>query len=154
MCTAACYDKALHEQAEVMNKTYVPLQFLPFEESKSNATLANFIKYVGAAKADAFAAYGWIATLAFADAVKSVVAKHGINGLTRSAVFEGLQTLTAFNAGGMFGTVDIAHHKLTPCTLLTQFTNNKFVRVWPSKPGTFNCTPANAVTYQADFLGS
>jgi len=154
VCTAACYDKALHDQAEVMNRTYVPLQFLPFEEAKSNATLANFIKYVGASKVDAFAAYGWVSTLAFADAVKAVVAKHGINGLTRSSVFEGLQTLTAFDAGGMFGKVDIAHHKLTPCTLLTQFTNNKFVRVWPSKAGTFDCTPSNAVTYQADFLGS
>jgi len=154
VCTAACYNKALHEQADVMNGTYVPLQFLPFEEAKSNATLANFVKYVGASKVDAFAAYGWVSTLAFAEAVKTVVAKHGINGLTRSAVFEGLQTLTAFDAGGMFAKTDIAHHKITPCVLLTQFKNDKFVRIWPSKAGTFDCKPANVVTFEADYLNS
>jgi hypothetical protein len=153
VCTAACYDKTLHDQASVMNGTYVPLQFLPFEEPKSNAMLANFLEYVGRDKADAFAAYGWVATMAFADAVKAAVAKDGVNGLTRTSLFDGIKTLTKFNAGGMYGTVDIANHKISPCTLLTQFKNNKFVRIWPAKAGTFNCKPSNAVTYQADFTG-
>jgi hypothetical protein len=154
VCTAACYDKQLHDQAATMDGTYVPLQFLPFEESKSNAMLANFVKYVGAGKVDAFAAYGWVATMAFADAVKATVAKAGVNGLTRAALFDGIKTLTKFNAGGMYGTVDIADHKITPCTLLTQFKNDKFVRIWPSKAGTFDCKPANAVTFEADYLNS
>ena len=153
VCTTACYDKALHDQAETMNGTYLPMQFLPFEESKSNPMLANFLKYVGRDKADAFAAYGWVATMAFAEAAKAVSAKDGVNGLTRSALFERIKTLTKFNAGGMYGTVDIANHKVSPCTLLTQFKNDKFVRVWPSKPGTFDCKPSNTVTYQADFAG-
>jgi len=153
VCTAACYDKTLHAQAAVMNGTYVPLQYLPFEEAKSNATLANFVKYVGASKVNAFAAYGWVATLAFADATKAAVTKHGINGITRSSVFGGLRTLTAFDAGGMLGKVDIADHKISPCTLLTQFKNNKFVRIWPSRTGTFDCTPANYVKYEANFVG-
>jgi len=151
VCTAACYDKALHEQADVMNGTYIPLQYLPFEEAKHNTTLANFVKYVGASKVNGFAAYGWGATLAFADAVEAAVAKRGVNGLTRAAVFEGLETLTAFDAGGMFGRVDIAHRKVGPCTLLTQFENDKFVRVWPAKRASFDCTPANAVSFTADY---
>jgi hypothetical protein len=152
VCSAACYDKTMHDQASVMDKTYVPLQFLPFEEAKSNKTLANFIQYVGADKVDAFAAYGWVSTLAFADAMKAAVAKHGINGITRSTLLDGIGTLTKFDAGGMLGTVDIAHHKLSACTLLTQFTNNKFVRVWPSKKGTFDCSPSNYLTFKADYL--
>jgi hypothetical protein len=135
-----------------MDKTYVPLQYLPFEEAKSNPTLKNFLEYVGAGKVNAFAAYGWISTLAFADAMKSVVAKHGVNGITRSALLEGLGTLDSFDAGGMVGTVDIANHKISPCTLLTQFTNDKFVRVWPSKKGTFDCTRSNYLTFEADYL--
>ena len=154
VCTTACYDKTLHDQADVMDGTYVPLQFLPFEEAKSNPMLANFVKYVGTGKVDAFAAYGWVATMAFADAVKAVVAKDGVNGLARTSLFDGIKTLTKFNAGGMYGTVDIANHKITPCTLLTQFKNDKFVRIWPSKAGTFDCKPANAVTFQADYLNS
>jgi hypothetical protein len=152
VCTAACYDKTMHDQAKTMDGTFVPLQYLPFEEAKSNPMLANFIKYVGASKANAFAAYGWVATMAFADAVKAVVAQDGVNGLTRSALLDGIKTLTKFDAGGMYGTVDIANHRISPCTLLTQFKNDKFVRVWPSKAGTFDCKPANAVTFKADYL--
>jgi len=153
VCTTACYDKALHDQAETMDGTYLPLQFLPFEESKSNPMLANFVKYVGRDKADAFAAYGWVATMAFADAVKAVVAKDGVNGLTRKALFDGIKTLTKFDAGGMYGTVDIANHKVTPCTLLVQFKDDKFVRAWPPKAGTFDCKPANAATFEANYVG-
>jgi hypothetical protein len=143
----------MHDQADVMDKTYVPLQFLPFEEAKSNTTLGNFIKYVGADKVNAFAAYGWVATLAFADAVEAAVAKHGVNGVTRATLLDGISTLTKFDAGGMLGTVDIANHVLSSCTLLTQFANDKFVRVWPSKKGTFDCSPNNYVKFQADYLG-
>jgi hypothetical protein len=153
VCTTACYNKTLHQQADVMNGTYVPMAFLPFEEAKSNATLANFIKYVGPTKVDAFAAYAWVATLAFAQGARAAVAKNGINGLTRRSLLQGMQTLTAFNAGGMFGTVDIAHHKVTPCQLVTQFKNNKFVRIWPSKVGTLDCKPSNVSVYKADFIG-
>jgi hypothetical protein len=154
VCTAACYDRALHEQADVMDGTYIPLQYLPFEEAKTNATLANFVKFVGRSKVNGFAAYGWGATLAFAEGVRAAVAKHGINGLTRSALFEGLQTETAFDAGGMFGTVDLAHRRLSPCTVLTRFVHDEFVRIWPSKRGTFDCTPANRVTFTADYQNS
>ena len=153
VCTAACYDKTMHDQADVMDETYVPLQFLPFEEVKANKTLANFVKYVGKDKVNAFAAYGWVATLAFADAIEAAVERHGINGITRATLLDGIGTLTEFDAGGMLGTVDIANHTLSSCTLLTQFTNDEFVRVWPAKQGTFDCSPKNYVKFEADYLG-
>ena len=130
------------------------MQFLPFEEAKSNTMLGNFVKFVGRDKADAFAAYGWVATIAFADAVKAVVAKNGVNGLTRTALFDGIKTLTKFDADGMYGTVDLANRKISPCTILEQFKDDKFVRVWPSKAGTFDCKPSNVVNYEADFAGT
>ncbi len=63
VCTIACYDKAVKEQADVMEGQYVPLTFLPFEEASTNKTLAAFLKYVGKDKANGFATYGWTATL-------------------------------------------------------------------------------------------
>ena len=36
---------------------------------------------------------------------------------------------------------------------LTQFRNDEFVRVWPSEQGTFDCSPKNYVTFEADYLG-
>ncbi len=152
MCTSSCYDKQLHDQAGTMDGTDVFLGFLPFEEAKSNPMLANFVKYTGVDKVNGFAAFGWIATIAFADAVKAVVAKDGVNGLTRSALFDGIKTLTKFDADGMYGTTDVADRKITPCVLLVQFKNDKFVRAWPSKVGTFDCKPSNAVTFRADYL--
>jgi len=53
----------------------------------------------------------------------------------------------------MLGTVDLANHVLRSCTVLTQFTNDKFVRVWPSTKGTSDCSPKNNVKFEADYLG-
>jgi hypothetical protein len=54
----------------------------------------------------------------------------------------------------MYGTTDVAGRKITSCALLVQFKDDKFVRVWPSKAGTFDCKPSNAITFQADYLNS
>ena len=45
-CTT-CYDNAIHDNAEVMDGTYMTLKYLPFEEAKSNPMLATYLKYVG-----------------------------------------------------------------------------------------------------------
>ena len=36
--------------------------------------------------------------------------------------------------------------------MLEQVQNGKFVRVWPTKKGTFDCTPSNHVTVKADLI--
>jgi hypothetical protein len=152
-CVISCYDKALKANAATMENEYIPLSFLPFEEEGSNATLDNFLKYVGKDKVNGFAVYGWVAGLAFADAVKAAVAKHGENGLTRTSLVEGIKTLTHFDAGGMVGAVDIAHRTPGSCFMLVQFRSSKFVRVYPKKKGTFDCKPSNRIVVQSDLIG-
>jgi len=147
------YDKALKQNASAMDGTYIVMNFLPFEEASSNAMLANFLKYVGPDKANGFAVYGFTAGIAFSDALKDVVAKHGINGITRSTVLAGLGTLTKFDAGGMVGTTNIAQKISSSCTMLEQFKAGKFVRSWPAKKGTFDCKPANYVILEEDLTG-
>jgi hypothetical protein len=108
VCTIACYDRSLKAQASVMESQYVTMTFVPFEEASTNATLANFLKYVGPSNAHGFAVYGWTATLAFKQAVEAIVKKDGVNGLTRANLLStGIDALTSFNAGGMIGNVDI-----------------------------------------------
>jgi hypothetical protein len=154
-CTIACYDKSVKEQADVMNGTYIPMTFLPFEETRSNKTLAAFMKYVGKANANGFAVYGWTATLAFKQAVEAIVAKDGVNGLTRKALLTtGIDGLTSFDAGGMIGTVDIKNKVPTPCLAVVQLQKGKFVRMAPKKKGTFDCNQRNGVTIKADLIGS
>ena len=152
-CTIACYDKSVKEQADVMEGEYIPMTFLPFEETSSNPTLAAFLKYVGKANANGFAVYGWTATLAFKQAVDAIVKKDGVNGLTRANMLgTGVDALTSFNAGGMIGTVDIKNKVPTPCLMVTQLQKGQFVRMAPKQKGTFDCTKSNAVTIKADLI--
>jgi ABC-type branched-subunit amino acid transport system substrate-binding protein len=153
VCTIACYDKKIKDQADVMEGQYVTMTFLPFEEASSNAMLKNFLKYVGPTNVDGFAVYGWTATLAFKQAVEAIVKEDGVNGLTRANLLStGIDGLTSFNAGGMVGTVDIKNKVPTPCAALVQLKSGKFVRVAPSKKGTFNCDKSNATQIKADLI--
>jgi len=154
VCTIACYDKSLKAQASVMEGQYVTMTFLPFEEASTNATLAAFLKYVGPSNADGFAVYGWTAALDFKQAVEAIVKKDGVNGLTRANLLStGVDALTSFNAGGMIGNVDIKNKVPTACAALVQLQKGKFVRIAPSKKGTFNCDKSNAVQIKANLIG-
>ena len=150
----SCYgDSTVTSNASAFEGEYQFLGFLPFNETKYNPTLAAFIKYVGKNNADQFAAYSFDAVLAFVQAIKSVVAQHGVNGITRASTLEGIKSLTNFNAGGMAGAHSFKTGKTTPCFVMVQFKSGQWVRVYPKKPGTFDCTPSNGVDLKANLLG-
>ena len=150
-CSSACYDqKAMAAAGSVMDNEYMDLTFLPFAETKSNKTLASFIKYVGKDNANAYAVYGFVATLAFKQAVDDVVAKSGTNSLTRAALLTGLKGLTSFNAGGMFGTVNIGEKVPTSCFATIQWKSGAFTRAYPTKKGTFDCKASNLYSLTED----
>jgi ABC-type branched-subunit amino acid transport system substrate-binding protein len=152
-CTLQCYDKQLIKQggADVEGQ-YVSLLFLPFEEAKYNKTLSNFLKYTGTSKASGFGIQAYASGLLLSQAVNQVVAAKGVNGLTRTAVFDQLNAIKSFNAGGMIGTTDIADRTVSSCYVLTQVKNGKFVRITPSKKGTFDCKPRNLVQVKLNLL--
>ena len=148
-----CYSQSAATNS-VLEGTWVNLGFLPFEEASSNPTLKAFLKYVPRDKADSFAIYSWVATLAFADAVKAVVAKDGVNGLTRKAFLaDGVPTLTKFDAGGMVGVTNIADKIPSGCYVMMQIEKGKYVRRYPTKKGTLDCSPSNKVQIKEDYVG-
>jgi ABC-type branched-subunit amino acid transport system substrate-binding protein len=150
-CTTACYDpKFLQAGGDAVDGTYIPMAFLPFNETSSNKTLANFVKYVGKDKVTGLGVYGWSAALAFQKVLNDAVAKNGNNAITRQALLDGLAKLTNFDAGGMIGTTDVAGHVTSSCGAIVQVKGDKFVRVTPTKKGTFDCNPKNHVTVKAD----
>ena len=149
-CTTACYDQSVLDSADTEG-LYVPLNFLPFEEARYNKTLRRFLKYVGD-DASGFAVYGWVGMLLLAEAVNKVVADQGVNGLTRERLLDATKTITAFDAGGMLGTVNIGDKVSSPCTMLARVENGKFVRVWPSKKGTFDCNPESYVLLEGNAI--
>jgi hypothetical protein len=61
-----------------------------------------------------------------------------------------LKNITSFDAGGMVGSVNIGGKVPTSCFMLVQWNTGKFNRVYPTKPGTFDCTASNRYTFQAD----
>ena len=126
------------------------LSQLPFEEAKSNAALASYLRYAGRANVDGFGAYAWISSLLFRDAVNSAVAHSGRNGLTRRALLTALAGETSFNADGMWGTTDVAHRAPSPCFLSMRVVHGRFKRVYPTQPGTFDCRPSNRITIRED----
>jgi hypothetical protein len=152
-CTLQCYDRQLLKQggADVEGQ-YVSLLFLPFEEASSNKTLANFLKYTGKSKADGFGIQAYASGLLVGQSIQKIAATAGVNGVTRTALFDQLNATTSFDAGGMIGTTDIANRAVSPCYVLTQVKNGKFVRVTPSKKGTFDCKPRNVLKIKLDLL--
>jgi hypothetical protein len=151
-CTT-CYDNAIHDHADVMDGTYMTLKYLPFEEAKSNKMLETFLQYVGKDNANGFSVFGWVAALAFGQAANATAKTEGVNGLTRANLMKSLSGITDFDAGGMFGATNIGQRVPTPCFLMERFTNDKFVRLYPEKAGTFDCKAANNIKVKDDLIG-
>jgi hypothetical protein len=151
-CTTACYTKAfLAQGGSDVEGTYVWLGFLPFEEASYNAEDQNYVNAVGPSKVDSFGANGWQAAVAFEDAVNAVVKSDGPNGLTRAALMTALKGMTHFDAHGWIGPKALqGGPSISPCFMVAQVQNGKFVRVYPTKPGTMDCNPANNVTVTVD----
>ena len=151
-CTT-CYDNGIHDNAQVMDGTYMTLKYLPFEEAKSNPMLATYLKYVGKDNANGFSVFGWVAALAFGEAANNTAKTQGVNGLTRANLLKSLGGLTNFDAGGMFGATNVGQRIPTPCFLMEQFTNDTFKRLYPTKAGTFDCKASNNVKIKDDLIG-
>ncbi|HXY94275.1 MAG TPA: ABC transporter substrate-binding protein [Acidimicrobiia bacterium] len=157
-CGVQCYDvNFLKAGGQDVEGEYVDTLFLPFldpKEQKANAMVGNFVKYTGKDKAVGFGAYAWSAAIAFRDAVNAVVKQDGVNGLTRKNLFTALNNIHSFDADGMFGRIDLAGRKASPCHVLLQVKNGTFVRVEPTKPGTMECGSKNVILNKIDLTSS
>jgi hypothetical protein len=157
-CSTSCYstqfvsDGGADVEGEYVDTLYLP--FLSTAEQKANPMLKNFVTYTGKDKADGFGVYAWSAAVAFRDAVNAAVKAHGVNGVTRKTIFEELNKIHSFNADGMFGTIDLAGRKVSPCHVLMQVDHGTFKRVAPTKPGTMDCAAKNVVHVKLDLFGS
>jgi ABC-type branched-subunit amino acid transport system substrate-binding protein len=151
-CTTACYDqKYITTGGDAVNNTYISMAFLPFSET-SNKGVANYVKYTGKDKVSGLGVYAWAAGLELQQALNSVVKAKGNNGITRANLLDSLKSFTSFDAGGLIGTSNVGGKVTTSCFVLEQVQNGKFVRVYPKKQGTFDCTKSNHVTVKADLI--
>lgn len=148
-CSLQCYDKDILATPETEG-LYVWTSFLPFDETKSNPMLNNFIKYIGADKADGFSTQAWASGVQFRDVVNSVVEAEGNNGLTRAALLAAAPDLGDFDADGMLAPRDAGARVPSECYVLNQVKGGKFVRVFPKKAGTFECNKKDLYSIKLD----
>ncbi len=152
-CSIQCYDQRLIQQGgSAVEGQYLYTIFVPFEEASANRMTANFLKFTGRNRADAFGATAWAAGLYLRDVVNAVVQKGGKNALTRANVLATAPGTNGFTADGMLGRTDVGMRRPTPCFTLLQVKNGKFVRVYPKKAATFDCSPQNLHSIKLDLL--
>jgi hypothetical protein len=138
-CSVQCYDPRLITEGQAaVEDQYAWISFLPFEDRGSNDTLDAFLKYDQ--KPDGFGAQAFAAGELFAQVIDGIVKDKGPNGITRAAVLESLRNVHDFDAGGLIPPTDIGGRKGGSCFVLMQVKSGKFVRVQPTKPGTFDCS--------------
>jgi hypothetical protein len=96
--------------------------------------------------ANAFSETAWAAAMLFRETIDKIVARGGVNGVTRAKFLAELAKTRAFDAGGLLASTDVGKRFPSDCYALVQVQDNKFVRVNPKKPGTFACNPKNVAT--------
>ncbi len=158
-CGVGCYDQEnfLKAGGSDVEGQYVDTLFLPFyskADQKANKMTGNFVKYTGTDKIASFGAYAWAAGVAFRDAVNAQVKAGGVNSVTRKTIFEQLNKINKFDAEGMIAPIDLAGRQISNCSVTMQVKNGDFVRVSPTKPGTFKCWPNGIVTRKLDIFGT
>jgi len=150
-CSLSCYTQDFIPQGgSDVEGTYVWLGFLPFEEASYNAADQAYVTALGS-KVTSWGAQAWQAGMAFQQAVSSIVAKSGPNAVTRAALLTALKGMTNFTADGWIGAKALQGPGVfSPCFVLMQVQNGKFVRADPTKPGTLDCNPSNLNTVNLD----
>ena len=146
-CTLACYTPAmLSEGGSSVDGTYLSIGFLPFEEAGLNAQDQAYVS--NSPSLTTWGAQAWQAGLAFQQVVNGIVKRGGPNAVTRSAILDGLKNIGQFTADGWIGPTNL--REISPCFLLMQIQSGKFVRAYPTQPGTFDCSPSNDITVMID----
>jgi ABC-type branched-subunit amino acid transport system substrate-binding protein len=148
LCNSGCYDPKFYAQGgATVNGTYASLVDLPYlSDYTTNPALGKLVTELGGVKnLDNNGVNSFVAALLFQDAVEKATANGGT--LDRQTLFTALNNdETSFDAEGIIGPVNIGARASSACSVLVQLDNGVWTRVDPTKPGTFDCSPANLST--------
>ncbi len=145
-CSIACYTTAFAGGGASVEGTYLWVQFIPFEESDTNANLKAYLDNVP--DPVSFGANAWQAGLLFKQVIDQIVEKDGPNAITRPKILETLKSTKTFDAGGWLGEKPLKG--ASNCFVMLQVKNGKFERVFPKERGTMDCRPENLMTVTLD----
>ena len=80
--------------------------------------------------------------------------EHGVNGLTRANLLAALEDIHEFDADGLLRRRRPRRSGDRPVSCALQVKNGKFVRVQPTKAGTFDCPKGGVVHTELDLIQS
>jgi ABC-type branched-subunit amino acid transport system substrate-binding protein len=110
------------------------------EDAASVPTIALFDKWYkavsGGGSPDLYAAWGWMSGMLF------VAGLNAGAGLSRTALMDGLRTVTSFDAGGIESPADPPTKRPPDCYLVVDVVNQRFVRDPVNPTSGFDCTGA------------
>ncbi|HTL87380.1 MAG TPA: ABC transporter substrate-binding protein [Acidimicrobiia bacterium] len=139
-CYLNCYDqKLITAGGSAVDGQWAWLSFLPLEDKGSNPELDALVKYVK--NPDSWAMQAWLAAEVFARAVNDTMKAHNNdpNSITRANLLDAVHNIHDFDANGMTPKTDIGGKSRGPCLVGMQVQGDKWVRVDPPQPGTFDC---------------
>ena len=125
------------------------LGFLPFDET-ANPMTANFVKYIGKDNLSGFASWGFTSGLLFQQAAKAVVRRTATTASPAPTCWRSSRPSTTSTPAAWWRRSTSATGRVSPCFMLEQYKSGKFVRVYPTKKGTFDCKKSNRYTFQED----
>lgn len=125
------YDPKFIEQAgSAAEGAMAWIRALPNEEAGSNPEHDKFLEWMGRAAPgiapDSFAADSWAAAKAFFDTLQSLPGP-----ITREGLLEGIRGLTAYDADGMIGEVNLGGKSSRGCFVGMRIQGGKYTRVTP-----------------------
>jgi ABC-type branched-subunit amino acid transport system substrate-binding protein len=105
---------------------------LPVEDGGANPEQAKFLQWMRQVSPDAamdvFAFEAWASSKAFFDALQQLPGP-----ISRDALVNQLHTFTSYDAGGMFGRIDLANENNFGCEVGMQVVNGKWQRLVPDQ---------------------
>jgi ABC-type branched-subunit amino acid transport system substrate-binding protein len=139
--TAAAYTQTfLKASAPVAQGALISLPIALFEERSSNPAMATYLHWLDKAvpnhvPPDIFGVSAWSAGLLFVKALKQL----GPNP-TRSQLLSALHSIKYWNGDGIQAPSDPGDAGGTKCFVVVKVQGDRFVRVHPAAPNTFDCT--------------
>jgi ABC-type branched-subunit amino acid transport system substrate-binding protein len=126
-----------------MNGLYIRMAFIPFEEASTDKAVQDYLKMIQDAgtKPTQLGMQSTSAFLLWATAAQSCGAQ-----LTRQCVLDDLKNVHKWTGHGLHAPADPGGNNAPNCAVLLQLEGTKYVRVSPTKAGTYDCDPNSVVT--------
>lgn len=134
-CSKANTDGAL-------DKVYIPLEYVPFEEAGSNKATKDYLDLLKASGGDT-SLLGMQATSSFflwAKAANACGTK-----LTRDCVLDALADVHDWSAGGLHAPTDPGGNHPSTCTSILKLDGTAYARVTPERAATYECDKERGV---------